>query len=106
MATIKRYDLYEGDGEIIEPETWKQTEEDRAESAGSRRRAAAWEEDDLPRVRPVRSVELRAPDFGAVSRMGQDAVAWTEEECAAGPVYVRPGSVRAVILEAGGQAEL
>ena len=57
-------------------------------------------------VRSVRSVELRAPDFGAVSRMGQDAVAWTEEECPAGPVYVRPGSVRAVILEAGGQAEL
>lgn len=59
MATIKRYDLYEGDGEIIEPETWKQTDKDRAEGAGSRRRAAAWEEDEPPRARPARSVRPR-----------------------------------------------
>ena len=59
MAKIKRYDLYEGDGEIIEPETRRQTERDGAESIGSRRRAAAWEEDEPLRARPVRSVRER-----------------------------------------------
>ena len=59
MAKIKRYDLYEGDGEIIEPETRRQTERDGAESAGARRRAAAWEKDEPLRARPVRSVRER-----------------------------------------------
>ncbi len=73
MAKSRQYDLFEGDGEVIEPETWRRKapergEEaetardaaDRGEKTGSRRRAAPWEEDEP--VRPVRRSASRNTD--------------------------------------------